>query len=222
MKNLIKKTLILSAIAFATFSGNAQKHYIDSLVITPGASNGKYLKSDATGLASWADAGAEIGDVKTGMQTADHKGWIRLDGRAVSSLTATQQAAAATLGITTNLPNANNAYLAQTGGTLGALSFANTKNIIRGNLPLFTLGGTTNTTGAHTHTLSNGAAGFITTGGANNWLGSAGSFGNAVLNSAGNHSHTVTTENINDTGVQTAFDVRPLTLSVNTFIYLGN
>ncbi len=39
------------------------------------------------------------GDVKYGFQTADHNGWILLDGRAKSGLTASQQAAATALGI---------------------------------------------------------------------------------------------------------------------------
>ena len=48
---------------------------------------------------------AGVGDVKSGFQVSDHTGWIKLDGRAVTTLTATQQTAAAQLGFTTNLPN---------------------------------------------------------------------------------------------------------------------
>jgi hypothetical protein len=46
------------------------------------------------------------GDVKTGFQTADHNGWIKLDGRAKSTLSSSQQTQATSLGIGTNLPNA--------------------------------------------------------------------------------------------------------------------
>jgi hypothetical protein len=46
-----------------------------------------------------------IGDVKSGFQTDDHNGWIKLDGRDVTTLTLDQQAAAASLGFTANLPN---------------------------------------------------------------------------------------------------------------------
>jgi len=46
-----------------------------------------------------------IGDTKEGFQISDHNGWIKLDGRAISSLTSTQQTQASTLGFTSNLPN---------------------------------------------------------------------------------------------------------------------
>ena len=32
-----------------------------------------------------------LGDVKTGIQTGDHNGWVKLDGRLKSTLTASQQ-----------------------------------------------------------------------------------------------------------------------------------
>jgi hypothetical protein len=54
---------------------------------------------------------ASFGDIKSGIQTTDHSGWILLDGRALSTLNANQQAAAATLGLSATLPNASNAYL---------------------------------------------------------------------------------------------------------------
>ena len=63
-----------------------------------------------------------IGDVKTGIQTADHNGWIRLNGRLKTSLTSSQQTQANSLGIGTNLPNADNSVLMQTSsGTVGSV-----------------------------------------------------------------------------------------------------
>jgi hypothetical protein len=192
--------------------------------------NTRYLKGDGT----WADlAGATFGDVKSGIQTADHGGWIRLDGRLKSTLTATQQARATALGVGTNLPSASGAYLSQNGGTLGAVTGANTKNIAQNNLPNVTLG--TDTQGSHTHgsnaTGNAGQAGLIfETGGGNNTVATAdASSGEPDLvtsptalsiTAAGSHSHTTTS--INGGVAQVAFDVRPLTLTVNMFIYLGN
>lgn len=64
---------------------------------------------------------ASAGDVKSGVQSADHSGWILLDGRALSTLSVNQQAVAITLGFSGNLPNANNAYLVQNGSTMASV-----------------------------------------------------------------------------------------------------
>lgn len=59
------------------------------------------------------------GDIKYSLITSDHNGWVKLDGRSVSSLISTQQAQASVLGFSTNLPDATNAYLVQNNTTLG-------------------------------------------------------------------------------------------------------
>ncbi len=161
------------------------------------------------------------GDIKTGIQSADHNGWIKLNGRAKSTLTSTQQAQANALGIGANLPDASNAFLVQNGGTLGSVSGSNAKTILQSNLPNTTLSGTTSSNGDHTHTLgiafSNTSAGWgITSGAAGyTWAGST------TLSTAGAHSHTFTTSSLNGGVTQTALDITPKSLSVNTFIYLG-
>ena len=101
-----------------------------------------------------------IGDIKTGMQTADHNGWIRLDGRAISTLTASQQAQATALGIGTNLPDATNAVLMQTGGTLGNINGNMNRTLAQNQLPnispSITISQTTDTmqnAGAHQHAI---------------------------------------------------------------------
>ncbi len=189
----------------------------------------------------------KIGDVKQGFQTTDHEGWIKLDGRAKSSLTATQQTKATSLGFGANLPNATNVYLAQQNGTLGQINFGNTKFIARNQLPNFTLGGTAlgasagtptgsvgiGNAGAHQHSIGTGWAGLGGWGYAyedqgnrnasynTDWAGdhshSAWFTGNALPN----HSHAISTDNINGGVSQQAFDVRPASMDVNTFIYLG-
>lgn len=161
------------------------------------------------------------GDVKTGIQTGDHNGWIKLDGRAKSTLSSSQQTQATSLGIGTNLPDATNAFLVQNGGTLGNVSGSSAKIIAQSNLPNTTLSGTTTTNGDHTHSLgiafSSTTAGWgITSGAAGyTWAGST------TLSTAGAHSHSLTTSSMNGGVTQTALDVTPKSLSVNTFIYLG-
>jgi len=75
-----------------------------------------------------------VGDTKSSFQTTDHQGWILLDGRAVSTLTATQQAAAATLGFTANLPNGDKCGIRMdTAAALGAVG--GSAKILQANLP---------------------------------------------------------------------------------------
>lgn len=71
-----------------------------------------------------------IGDIKTGIQSTDHNGWVKLDGRLKSSLTTTQQSQATSLGIGSNLPDATNSHLIQNGTTLGSVkgSYQKKKN----------------------------------------------------------------------------------------------
>ncbi len=47
----------------------------------------------------------DYGETKTDYKTTDHNGWVQLDGRAISTLTTSQQAQATSLGFGTNLPN---------------------------------------------------------------------------------------------------------------------
>jgi hypothetical protein len=98
-------------------------------------------------------AEASFGDVKSGFQAADHSGWIKLDGRAVNTLTPNQQAVAISLGFTTNLPDATTAYLVQDNGTMGATSGANTTTLTQANLPNVNFTGTAASAGDHNHSV---------------------------------------------------------------------
>jgi hypothetical protein len=104
--------------------------------------------------AMWINTIAEatVGDMKSGFQSADHSGWIKLDGRAISTLTANQQVVAVSLGFTTNLPDATTAYPVQNTGTLGAVVGSNTTTLTQANLPNVSFTGTAANAGAHTHT----------------------------------------------------------------------
>lgn len=170
------------------------------------------------------------GDVKTGFQAADHNGWIKLNGRAKSTLSATQQTQATALGIGTNLPNADNAFLVQNGRALGDVFGANTKTIAQSNLPNVTLGGTTTSDGSHTHTInvnsnnvtlvSNGTVAAMAEGNSN-WTAGNTQYNASVISTAGNHTHSLTTSSMNGNVTQTTLDITPKSLSINTFIYLG-
>lgn len=170
------------------------------------------------------------GDVKTGMQSGDHNGWVKLNGRAKSTLSVTQQAQATALGIGTTLPDATNAFLVQNGTAIGSVSSGNTKTIARANLPNVTLGGSTSSDGSHTHTVNVNDNGVVLASGGtatamkeanNNWTTGAAASNVSAVSSAANHSHTITTNSINGGVTQTALDITPKSLSVNTFIYLG-
>lgn len=173
------------------------------------------------------------GDIKTGIQTGDHNGWIKLNGRAKSTLTSTQQAQATALGIGANLPDATNAFLVQNSSTLGSVSGSNTKTISQANLPNINFPtATTSSNGDHSHWISGAITddrNFSGTGNNSQNYGlvaDAGSYSNTDPNlsygryslNSGSHNHTVT---VSSGGSGTALDITPKSLSVNTFIYLG-
>jgi hypothetical protein len=126
---------------------------IKGLMVFDTSSNSLWIHNGT----SWVNTAAEAtyGDVKSGFQTVDHSGWIKLDGRAVSSLTTTQKAAAASVGFTTNLPNATGAYLGQTTQAVNTFTGAtnNTVSLSQANLPNVNFTGTSGGGGNHQHTV---------------------------------------------------------------------
>jgi hypothetical protein len=206
-----------------------------SAIVSPAAGLMVYQTDNNTGNyiyngTSWVLlSNANYGDIKTGIQTTDHYGWVKLDGRLKSSLTSTQQTQATGLGIGVNLPNADGAFLVQNGTALGGVSGSNTKTIAQNNLPNVTLGGTTSTDGSHTHTLKVGDAfgqwyfssnGPSLAAGSQIWTSFV-HYAPESINSSGSHAHSITTTSINGNVTQTNLDITPKSLSVNTFIYLG-
>lgn len=175
-----------------------------------------------------------FGDIKTGMQANDHNGWIRLNGRLKSTLSASQQAQANLLGIGANLPNADNSVLMQSSsGTFGIVNGSNSKTIIQANLPNYNLpAATTSSNGDHTHWISAATIdnrdfdgtpnnfqqfGLVSDAGSYSIYDANRSQGRNTLN-AGTHNHNVT---VSSGGSGTALDVTPQYLKINTFIYLG-
>lgn len=123
-------------------------------------------------------AQAKYGDIKSGIQSADHEGWIKLDGRAMNTLSTSQQAVATSFGISGTLPNASNSYMVQNGTTMASVSGANTTTLTQANLPAATFTGTAASAGDHAH------------GGSTDVQGNH----NHSVNDPG-HSHTQTTKN---------------------------
>jgi len=115
--------------------------------------------------ATWITIAAEtFGDVKSNFKSTDHNGWVRLDGRLKTNLSATQQAQADLLGIGTNLPNATDSYLVQkSAGASGVISGSNTVTLAQTNLPIVNFTGTSGNAGSHNHTVD--PAGFWSSGG---------------------------------------------------------
>lgn len=186
------------------------------------ANTGNYIYNGS----SWVLlSNANYGDIKTGIQSTDHNGWIKLDGRLLSGLSTTQQAQATAIGIGANLPDATNAYLVQNGGSLGTVSGSNSKTIAQSNLPNVSLsGGTPGSAndGLHVHGM-----GILTSTSSGNTInrlvqGSGSISSNySGTTSTSVHSHAVTIPSLNGGVTQTSFDITPQSLSVNTFIYLG-
>lgn len=182
--------------------------------------------STGTGQSIGVDASGNIititpatyGDIKYGIQSADHNGWIKLDGRLKSTLTATQQAQATALGIGANLPDASNSFLVQNGNALGTVSGSNTKTIAQANLPNVNLTGTTNSAGAHSHTYDRPFDCFNCGGLSYPANNNDGAFAVATTSTSGAHTHTVT---VALGGSGTPLDITPLSFSANAFIYLG-
>lgn len=110
--------------------------------------NGTNWATIATALGSSQNS---AGDIKSGIQQTDHNGWIKLDGRPKSSLSASQQARATALGIGANLPDASNTYLSQNGGAMGAVSGSNSVVLSQANLPILNFTGTSGNNGGHSH-----------------------------------------------------------------------
>ncbi len=169
--------------------------------------------------AAWKPMYSQVynfGDVKHGYQTADHNGWILLDGRAKSTLTASQQVVAAALGIGSNLPNLADKAIVGVSGTktLNTTGGSASVTIAQNQLPNVTL--TTSTNGAHTHTFTT-SSGLGLSSGLSPLLGTSSS---ANTSSNGDHSHT--TSSINGGVTQQSVTVQNPYLALNGFIYLGS
>lgn len=162
----------------------------------------------------------QLGDVKHGLQTADHDGWILLDGRAINSLTPSQQAAATLLGIGTNLPNLADKSIvgASVSKTLNSNGGVSSLTIAQNQLPNVTL--TTSTDGNHSHNSGSSANSLFSS--LLPLTGTPVLYSTSNSNStssSGDHSHT--TSSINGGVAQQPISIQNPYLAMNGFVYLG-
>jgi hypothetical protein len=98
---------------------------------------------------------ASIGDTKFSYRTADHDGWYILDGRSVATLSGPAQAAAATLGWNTIIPNTKGMFPLAASPTALSGTIGGSNTIARSALPNFTLTGSTgNESTPHSHVVN--------------------------------------------------------------------
>ena len=161
-----------------------------------------------------------LGDVKYGFQTADHNGWVLLDGRTKASLTANQQVAATALGIGVNLPNLSDKTIVGVSGTktMNSTGGNATVTVAQNQLPNVTL--TTSTDGNHTHNAGNSGASIFSSLLAFTGTPVLYSTSNTTTTSS-NGSHNHTTSSINGGVAQQSLTVQNPYLALNGFIYLG-
>jgi hypothetical protein len=143
-------------------------------------------------------AQSKYGDVKSGIQTLDHEGWLRLDGRAINTLSSTQQAVATSIGLVNNLPNAENAYLVQNGAAMASVSGANTTTLTQANLPNVNFNGTAASAGAHSHIVDPASVNTTDVGNHNHTTNSF----DVSTTTNGNHTHGHNAPGGNGTGLQ--------------------
>lgn len=121
------------------------------------------------GSANTGSSSASVGDVKQGLQVEDHAGWYSLNGRHVDTLPSVAKSAAATIGFTFTLPNANDKVLRATTNPQLVGNYGGDNKIKRVQLPDDALqfsGNTGNNNRGHSHkvdppntsTTSSGAA----------------------------------------------------------------
>jgi hypothetical protein len=195
--------------------------------VTGGTGSGYYYWNGVswTKLATEPVASNINGDVKHSFASADHSGWVKLDGRLLSSLSADQQAVAATLGFTGNLPNATNKVLKQN-GAVNNTGGSNTTTIAQANLPNVNLTGYTSFSGSHVHFFQD--YGYSNQGTSGDPLDDNAGFTPSDItkddydyhptNPSGSHNHTVT---VSTGGSGTALNIENPYLTANVFIYIG-
>ncbi|MDR6406099.1 MULTISPECIES: hypothetical protein [Chryseobacterium] len=188
--------------------------------------NAGNVLSDAQGVLVLDTEYFDVGDVKPSFMTTDHDGWYLLNGRDITTLpAAAQNNATSVLGITTTLPDAAGRYSMGTASTPGSFTGNNTVTLVRANLPLFNFTYTTNSTGAHTHTMTfDRIRTNAQNGGGNNvhdyWL--SGSFvGGSNYSKSTSFTAHLHTYSVPSGGSNTPVNITPTALNANYFVYLG-
>lgn len=156
------------------------------------------------------------GDVKHGFQQDDHFGWVMLNGRNVSTLSADQQAIATQLGWGAGIPNMVG-YLpkmsGETPGTTGGLA-NNRYNVSQSELPNVTLFGNTSEYAYSTEDHAGATLGL-----SGDWLRTGGADLNFGGTGVAAHSHIAAVDLNPISQIQT--NVENQYMALNAFVYLG-
>jgi hypothetical protein len=159
-----------------------------------------------------------FGDVKYGYAATDHFGWVLLNGRLKSTLTASQQTAATSLGIGTNLPDIQDKSIIGVSATKALNTVGGSSSpvtIAQNQLPNVTL--TTSSDGAHIHKAGKATNYLLGIGFSQNLSPSA-TGDDEDTSSAGTHNHTAY---LNGNVTQQSLSIQNSYLALNGFIYLG-
>lgn len=203
--------------------------YVQELLFVRDANTLQITVGQMFSVALSAATGSTYGDAKSGFQAADHAGWVLLDGRLKSALTATQQSQATALGFGVNIPNVPvGGVLVK--GTLGAAVGSST--ITQANLPNINLSG-----GSHSHTASDSGHSHVTNINNSTFNGSANG-GERYLNNGGSTLNGNITSGFGSTSASANITVAasgalsiplggsgtayiPAGVGVNQFVFLG-
>lgn len=159
-----------------------------------------------------------FGDVKYGYVATDHFGWVLLNGRLKNTLTASQQTAATSLGIGTNLPDIQDKSIVGVSTTKALNTVGGSSSpvtIAQNQLPNVTL--TTSSDGVHIHKAGK-ATNYLLSAGVSQNLAPSAAGDDEDTSSAGIHNHTAY---LNGDVTQQSLSIQNSYLALNGFIYLG-
>lgn len=185
-------------------------------------SNGNVYKADGVKLFP------AVGEIKYGMQKADHSGWYLLDGRTAASIASVVARNNAIILFGSVLYDSRNRYIKDTTETIGTVNGNNSYTLTQSNMPGYTVvSGVTGSSGNHNHTASdnylaspgNLAARTGTQAGASvNYYFTSASTSATTSTDAWNHNHTASGST---GGGGQAFSIEPAYITANIFVYLG-
>ena len=144
----------LDGIGIASYGFVAGAHTIDT-----------DTQLDSTGIASLGFTAGAIhngGDIKHSILPTDHNGWYLLDGRLISTLSASAELTATNLGLSSNLPDMTGRFLKNTDGVdiVGTIGGSNSVTLTQANIPDYSLPvAITDANGTHLHTASSATTG---------------------------------------------------------------
>lgn len=183
--------------------------------------NGNVYKADGVKLFP------AVGEIKYGMQQADHSGWYLLDGRTAASIASVVARNNAILLFGSVLYDSRNRYIKDTTETTGTVNGNNSYTLTQSNMPGYTVvSGVTGSSGNHSHTANdnylaspgNSAARTGIQSGSTNFFFTVTSTSATTSTNTWNHNHTASGST---GGGGQAFSIEPAYITANIFVYLG-